>query len=408
MDLEPGKASRLGRERGEHQDRALTTRSVFGVFDGTGPEGARAAQEAARAIQESLEDPAAAADPEQGLRTAFARAHAHVRGLVPGVGDPRTRPLRPSAACAAVVYQATHGLYLAHAGDCRAYLLRRGQAALGRERARVELLTQDHHVEWFFAQRGEAVPRGSNPRHIAYAIGGEIPPVPDVIAVDAQDGDVLLLCSDGLWDAFEAAPEEQPPRPSRLWVVEAILSGVGIAQSPSEAAESLVALAMGYGAEDDATALIIRARPKKSPPKQVLAWLTVQTDYGTDTMVLHAAGRLREKPGGRLELESPPAMLLPEPSDIDLALRPGGWWQLESRAAVKINGFPIHAKPASGVATPSAGDAMPFSDLARASLADGDRVEIGATSFVFKAVCWPEAPASSRPKTELLSRDLLP
>jgi protein phosphatase len=115
-------------------------------------------------------------------------------------------------------------LHVAHVGDSRAYLVRRGG---------IEQITRDH-----------AVARdGAGGRVLAQALG----PRPDVeVEVTSRDvgpADALVLCSDGLWETVE---------PGELGdIVEA-------EPSLARAAQRLVVLANDRGAPDNVTVVLAR------------------------------------------------------------------------------------------------------------------------------------------------------
>ena len=83
----------------------------------------------------------------------------------------------------------------AHVGDSRVYLLRHGQAAAQtRDHSRVQQLVQQGLV------REEAVAAHPDRNKIYNCIGAHIPPQIELSPRHRlQTGDVLLLCSDGLW-----------------------------------------------------------------------------------------------------------------------------------------------------------------------------------------------------------------
>jgi protein phosphatase len=127
---------------------------------------------------------------------------------------------------------------IAHVGDSRAYLLREGE---------VQQLTTDHTwVEETVASglmsREEAE---SHPyRHmITRAIGTEVSIGVDCFSIPLQEGDLFLLCSDGVTN--HVTNEELP----------ALLNTGG---SPSEIAWNVVKSALAGGGSDNATALVVR------------------------------------------------------------------------------------------------------------------------------------------------------
>ena len=90
-------------------------------------------------------------------------------------------------------------LTVAHVGDSRCYLLRRGQA---------HLLTRDHtvvgeQVRIGIMSAGEA--QKAETRHVLLrSVGGDLFVNPDTSEHHIFAGDVILLCSDGLHGAVEA------------------------------------------------------------------------------------------------------------------------------------------------------------------------------------------------------------
>jgi protein phosphatase len=87
---------------------------------------------------------------------------------------------------------------VAHAGDSRAYLLRRG---------RLHLLTEDHTLVQRLVEAG-AIPESAARRHhlrnvITRCLGGQEYEDPDVAFWEWDPGEVLLLCSDGLTGMLE-------------------------------------------------------------------------------------------------------------------------------------------------------------------------------------------------------------
>jgi PPM family protein phosphatase len=88
----------------------------------------------------------------------------------------------------------------AHIGDSRAYRFREGSLAR---------LTSDHSLVQQLVEQGILSPaearRAPNRNIVTRAVGIEIDVECDLIEVDARDGDVFLLCSDGLTDMLDDA-----------------------------------------------------------------------------------------------------------------------------------------------------------------------------------------------------------
>jgi PPM family protein phosphatase len=196
MSYEQALASRIGnRERNE--DRCAIEQAQGAVLlvlaDGMGghPAGALAAQvavdslvQAFREVRKPIEDP-------HGQVTAgIATAH---RAVV-AAGQRQHPPVTPYTTVVTALVQWGQAWW-AHLGDSRLYLLRRG---------RILVRTRDHsHVEALVAagviSEGEAL-RHPQRNLITRSLGGDAPcAAPSHGQARIQEGDVLLLCSDGLW-----------------------------------------------------------------------------------------------------------------------------------------------------------------------------------------------------------------
>ena len=127
--------------------------------------------------------------------------------------------------------------YISHAGDSRAYLLR--QSTLTQ-------LTEDDSWEVFSG-------KSSNPKEasaildpvLTKAIGQNSSLNPSFITIDVSPGDVIILCSDGLWNMVEA---------DRI-LAEVEKAGDRIDQ----AVEALVAAANEAGGKDNISVVLIRS-----------------------------------------------------------------------------------------------------------------------------------------------------
>ena len=127
-------------------------------------------------------------------------------------------------------------LMVVHVGDSRAYLLRGG---------RLERLTKDHTYAQMLVDTGQLSPdevTGSGLRHMLLnALGGNITEVEvDVDLVRLEDGDRLLLCSDGLTDCVEDET-----------IATTLASG-----EPNDICQRLVQLALDGGGRDNITVIV--------------------------------------------------------------------------------------------------------------------------------------------------------
>jgi len=135
------------------------------------------------------------------------------------------------------------------AGDSRIYLYRAG---------RLRQLTRDHsHLE---AARSRHVSRSDDtlvrPRAnlITRALGAEDTLHIDRITLELFDGDIFLLCTDGLSNEVSELSIQQALRP-------------GIC---SLACDALIDMALGREARDNITAVVVRAEDLRSPNRTIL------------------------------------------------------------------------------------------------------------------------------------------
>lgn len=136
------------------------------------------------------------------------------------------------------VVVAWSGPYVAvgHVGDSRVYRLRDGE---------LQALTVDHSVAEEALRSGmesAAIDAGGFRHMLTRAVGmpGELGA--EVVAERLRPGDVLLLCSDGVWEPLQ--PQDIADELAR--------------PCPDEAAQALVAAAYDAGGSDNLTAVVVR------------------------------------------------------------------------------------------------------------------------------------------------------
>ena len=131
--------------------------------------------------------------PEKVLHQILALGEAHTR--VVDYGGEVPFEVRPRATCAACLIQ-DGGAYWAHAGDSRVYHFREG---------RVVRRTRDHsHVELLLREgliSADEIHGHPMRNFVESCIGGEalIPEMSIGLREALLPGDVIMLCSDGLW-----------------------------------------------------------------------------------------------------------------------------------------------------------------------------------------------------------------
>lgn len=169
----------------------------------------------------------------EALVRAVAAAHAGI------VEFAHTRPECLGMATTVVAAVVEDGrLSIAHVGDSRAYLYRAG---------RLTRLTADHSIGQQMLAAGRLseaqVARLPSRGILTRALGIETePPSVDATTVAWHDGDLLMLCSDGLSDTVDDE------------TLASLLAAPGV--SLGARARALVAAALARGCTDDATVLL--------------------------------------------------------------------------------------------------------------------------------------------------------
>jgi PPM family protein phosphatase len=140
-----------------------------------------------------------------------------------------------------LAYSLNDVLFLAHAGDSRCYLCRQGT---------LYRLTEDHTLVEELVRHGaltaEAAVKHRSRHVITNAIGGTSSDLKvEVHMLDLEDGDRLLLCSDGLTDMLSD---------------EEINRALNIADDPEQACRTLVTRANEAGGKDNITAVVAHFR----------------------------------------------------------------------------------------------------------------------------------------------------
>jgi len=223
----------VGLVRIRNEDACLDQpgRGLWAVADGMGGHAfGDLASAAVVAALDGLPEPASLADFVDAARARLAavnaslRAEARARG-VPVIGSTVVALLacQGEAACL-------------WAGDSRIYLLRQ---------RRLQQLTRDHSQLEALRDSGAdlATASAASPNMITRAVGAADAIVFDVTTLAVRDGDVFLLCSDGL-----STPVDE--------------GAIAAALAPGDcarAAHELIALALANGGRDNVTVVVVRA-----------------------------------------------------------------------------------------------------------------------------------------------------
>jgi serine/threonine protein phosphatase PrpC len=180
--------------------------------------------------------------PERFLEEAFERAHEEIQRYAREHGMPDN----PRTTIVACLVQHNCAVW-AHCGDSRLYWLRRGQ---------ILARTRDHsHIEHLIA-KGLADPseRTTHPdRNKLYnCLGASTPPKVELSRqASLEPGDVLLLCSDGLWGILPDT--EIVHQLSTHTVVQAVPDMIGMATAiAGPRGDNVTALAIQWQGAHDA------------------------------------------------------------------------------------------------------------------------------------------------------------
>ena len=242
-------ASDPGRNRPNNEDSflALGNQGFFAVADGVGGRagGEVASSIAMDTVREALPDLLGAKDrtPPAGmapdgshasgaLRQAVSLANRRVRETVE-----RTPELAGMGTTVTALLLLRGRAVIAHAGDSRAYLLRKGT---------LRQLTEDHSFVAEQVKAGVITPeqaRLSAYRHvITRALGVQDDIAPEMRELEAEAGDLFLLCTDGL---TEMVSDRE---------IAKVLGSV----QPGQAVRDLIDAANAAGGVDNITAVVVK------------------------------------------------------------------------------------------------------------------------------------------------------
>jgi protein phosphatase len=225
--------SNVGRKRRHNEDAYVSAPPVFAVADGMG--GAQAGEVAsalaAGTVTEAAADPAAT--PEQRVVSLIKAANLRVHERAASDASASGMGTTMTVAMVSDDGRVTIG----HVGDSRAYRLRDDH---------LEQLTDDHSLVAELVRRGELTPEEAavHPQRsvITRALGTEADVDVDVFSVEAEDGDLYLLCSDGLSTMVDADTIAEILRRNR--------------RSLDSATRALIKAANDRGGDDNITAIL--------------------------------------------------------------------------------------------------------------------------------------------------------
>ncbi len=169
--------------------------------------------------------------PEEAIKTAIQEANVAV------FQQARKRQSDMGATVTAALVVGEQA-FVANVGDSRTYLFRRGK---------LDQVTRDHSVVFSLMAAGQ-IQRDEIYTHpqrnqIYRSLGEKANVEVDVFPRDLEPGDILILCSDGLWEMVRDSQ-----------IAEIVRS----ARNPQEACDRLVEAANRNGGEDNITVIVVR------------------------------------------------------------------------------------------------------------------------------------------------------
>ena len=260
----------VGRQRRANEDSMLEAEPVFAVADGMG--GARAGEVASQTAVEMLaSELPREGSPEDRLRAVAQAVNTRIFQLAQ---EDETRSGMGTTFTAVIVDG--DQISVGHVGDSRLYRLRGSD---------LERLTRDHSLVEELVRRGELDPEDveSHPQRaiITRALGPSPEVEVETFTVPSRDGDVYLLCSDGL-TTMVREPQIADIMRSR--------------SSLDDAARRLVNTANENGGRDNVTVSAVPARRRGHPGR---SGATAGRDTRRPARRGHQGCRRGHRPGRR-------------------------------------------------------------------------------------------------------------
>ncbi|HEX8743283.1 MAG TPA: Stp1/IreP family PP2C-type Ser/Thr phosphatase [Thermoleophilaceae bacterium] len=284
--VEKASLTDVGRQRQSNEDSFFERSPLFAVADGMG--GARAGEVASRmAVEELAGMDDSGTGAEERLRAIARGANRRIYEMAQGDSEHAGMGTTFTA-----VLVSGREVAVGHVGDSRLYRLRDGS---------FERLTDDHSLVEELVRQGKLSPEEAevHPQRsiITRALGPEADVQVDTFTHTARDGDVYLLCSDGL---------------------SGMVSDQGIAEiltastSLDDAARALIDAANANGGKDNITAVLFRvaddegAEPESDTPPEGTEAVEQPTEAGTMALPAEQAERARAE-AARARAAGPPA-----------------------------------------------------------------------------------------------------
>jgi PPM family protein phosphatase len=227
-----GFATHPGRKRRHNEDSYVVEPPMFAVADGMG--GAKAGEVASGLAAAALRE--AGTDSRSGEERVTQLIQEANRRVFRRANEDRDASGMGTTMTVALVEDGR--VVFGHVGDSRGYLIREGS---------IEQLTDDHSLVAELVRSGRLTPEEAeaHPQRsvITRAVGTEPDVDVDTFTVEPEEGDLFLICSDGLTDMVDDGT-----------IIEAIERH---RDDLDEAANALVGAANRVGGEDNITVLLV-------------------------------------------------------------------------------------------------------------------------------------------------------
>jgi protein phosphatase len=181
----------VGKHRDANQDEIVFAPELgfFAVCDGMG--GLESGGIASKELCESLR---AFAENSEKIEDAGTALRDEIKAFNAKIFEERNKALISCGTTCCAAWLAGGAAHIASAGDSRAYLYSSGD---------LTQITKDHSIAWLLIERNE-ITKDEGRSHptssqLLKFVGMKGDLNADVFAVPVKSGDILLLCSDGLW-----------------------------------------------------------------------------------------------------------------------------------------------------------------------------------------------------------------
>jgi serine/threonine protein phosphatase PrpC len=247
-----------GKVRRRNEDAYVLDPPLFAVADGMG--GAQAGEVASRLTASAFREyhEADTLPPDERIQAIIQEANRRIYERARADSDASGMGTTVTAA----LLTGGH-VTLGHVGDSRAYRIRDGE---------LEQLTEDHSLVADLMRSGRLTPEEAeaHPQRsvITRALGTDPHVDVDTMAVDAEPGDVFLLCSDGL---------------TTMVGDEDILGILDAAPTLDDAAKELVRAANTGGGEDNVTVVLFGVEGDEAVEETLVAAPLVESNGQGDT-----------------------------------------------------------------------------------------------------------------------------